>query len=224
MNIIYKYSDKGKIPAVSNKIIIKYKFNKLFNDGINNIIYFLDNCEPETLKYFADDTIIQTTLGNSGCNKAIYQYIIDNFADDEIVYICEDDYLYDTKNNSKNLTKIICEGLERADYVSLFDHPDKYVTGGDNPFITNGGEDTKVILTNSIHWKFTNSTTMTFACKVKTLKEDFNILNSFNNTVVPQDFMMFLHLGKMGRKLITPIPGLANHCGYSPVTPLFNFE
>jgi len=221
---MYKFSDKGKPPIISDRLTIKNKFEHLFIKNTNNsVVYVLDNCSDETIGYFTKETFICTQLGNSECNNFIYKYVVDNYSDDDIVYICEDDYLYDTKNGSYDLTKVIYEGLERSDYVSLMDHPDKYLDGWGNPYVQNGGENTKVILTKSVHWKFTNSTTMTFACKVKTLKEDFQILNDYNDSKVPRDFEMFLKLYSKGRKLITPIPGLANHCGYFPATPFFSF-
>jgi outer membrane scaffolding protein for murein synthesis (MipA/OmpV family) len=61
-----------------------------------------------------------------------------------------------------------------ASFVSLYDHPDKYLppSQGGNPYCEGGAEDTRVYLTKSTHWKITNSTTMTFAATVSTLKKN----------------------------------------------------
>jgi GT2 family glycosyltransferase len=114
----------------------------------------------------------------------------------------------------------IVEGLEIADYVSLYDHPDKYLIAGPNPLVKDGGEATKVILTPSTHWKYTNSTTMTFAARVKTLKQDYEIIKQHCEPDIPLDFQMFIALLKRGRQLITPIPGQSTHCDHFP-SPFF---
>ena len=59
-------------------------------------------------------------------------------------YFVENDYLH--HSNARN---ILLEGFTvGADYVSLYDHPDKYLNAneGGNPFIEDGGEVTKVYL------------------------------------------------------------------------------
>jgi hypothetical protein len=125
------------------------------------------------------------------------------------------------KLNSEDILK---EGFDiGADYVSLYDHPDKYIDGA-NPFVESGGEITRVMLSKSCHWKLTNSTTMTFAAKVKTLKEDEEILRSFTNGTHPHDFQMFLALRDKGRSLITPIPGYATHGETQWLSPLTNWK
>ena len=45
---------------------------------------------------------------------------------------------------------------------------------GGNPYCKGGAEDTRVYLTESTHWKITNSTTMTFACFSEILKKDYD--------------------------------------------------
>ena len=91
---------------------------------------------------------------------------------------------------------------------------------GPNPLVRDGGEATKVILTRSTHWKYTNSTTMTFAARAGTLKQDYEILRQHCETDIPLDFRMFIALRQRGRKLITPIPGRATHCDHFP-SPFF---
>ena len=63
----------------------------------------------------------------------------------------------------------------------------------------------------SCHWKLTNSTTMTFASRVKTLKEDLGIMKTWTIGTYPDDFKMFLELTDNGRTLITPLPGYSTH-------------
>ena len=116
------------------------------------------------------------------------------YNDDEIVYFVENDYLH--KSGSDQILK---EGFDLgASFVSLYDHPDKYKgpDQGGNPYCEGGAEDTRVYLTNSTHWKITNSTTMTFASKVSTLKRVEPILRKWTNGTHPNDFPMFLELRK----------------------------
>ena len=188
-------------------------FIKVF--GTSNLTVVADNTEQETVEFiksFTDD-IHTTSLGNSASFMYALDIAIKN--DDETAYLVEDDYLH-----LEGSEKVIEEGIEKADYVSLYDHPDKYMSPGPNPFIYDGGEDTRVILTNSTHWKYTNSTTMTFASKVKTLKEDYDLIKRHCVTPRPDDFHMFCALYKFEKKLITPIPGRATHCDHFP-SPFF---
>ena len=110
-----------------------------------------------------------------------------------------------------------------ADYVTLYDHPDKYINGI-NPHVTDGGEETKVFLTDSCHWKFTNSTTMTFATTVKTLKDDIEIIRKWTLGTHPNDFEMFIELRNKGKSLVSPLPGYSTHGETAFLTPLINWE
>jgi hypothetical protein len=70
----------------------------------------------------------------------------------------------------------------------------------------------------------TNSTTMTFAAKVKTLKEDEEILRKYTSGSYPRDFEMFLELRDKSRSLITPIPGYATHGETAWLSPLTDWK
>ena len=142
--------------------------------------------------------------------------------DNEIVYFLENDYLH--KPNSQ---KIIREGLKTgAAFVSLYDHPDKYLSpeNGGNPYCAGGAEDTRVYLTESTHWKITNSTTMTFAAKVSTLRENEKILRKHTSTTHPNDFGMFMELRESNKLLITPLPGYATHGETAWLSPLTDWS
>ena len=91
-----------------------------------------------------------------------------------------------------------------ASFVALYDHPDKYLdpSKGGNPYCQGGAEDTRVYLSDSIHWKITNSTTMTFAAKVSTLRVNEDIIRKHTNTAHPNDFGMFLELREKNQLLI----------------------
>jgi hypothetical protein len=139
--------------------------------------------------------------------------------DDDIIYFIENDYLH-----LPNAPKILKEGFDTgASYVALYDHPDKYIDGA-NPLVEDGGEVTRVMLTNSCHWKLTNSTTMTFAAKVKTLKEDEAVLRAHTNGSYPRDYDMFISLRDLGRGLVTPIPGYSTHGETAWLSPLIDWN
>ena len=127
---------------------------------------------------------------------------------------------------------MLLEGLEIAHYVTLYDHPDKYVDVGKikndcigNPLIHFSSEETRVFCSDSTHWKFTNSTTMTFASKVSTLIEDATEIMQFTQNKYPNDYMMFRHLlDNKKRTLISSIPGNSTHGETAYLSPLIDWS
>jgi len=226
VKIIYRISDAGY-----NKVKPLYINNgNCLNNAVRvfgkeNFHVIADNISEETKRIILDcdiqdEQIDYVSVGhgagtfNLGLDWALKQ------DENTIVYFLENDYIH--KPNSNN---IIIEGIELgADYVSLYDHPDKYIPAnrGGNPYIEDdGGEVTKVYLSNSCHWKLTNSTTMTFASKVSTQKEDETILRKWTNMGhYPRDFDMFMELRENGKSLMTSIPGYSTHGETAWLSPL----
>ncbi len=99
--------------------------------------------------------------------------------------------------------RLIAEGLSLADYVTLYDHPDKY--SAEYAF----GETSKVMKTKSSHWRYTVSTCMTFATTVRMLKRDEAIWRRHLTGSHPHDHLIFSELEK---KLAVCLPGRACHC------------
>jgi hypothetical protein len=226
MKIIYRISDTG--------------YNKIKPDYINN-----ENCLKNALELFPwteyDWSVIADNISEE-TNNMIQKYIPRNhidyvsvghgagtfnlaldealqYDDDEIIYFIENDYLH-----KLGADIILEEGFNLGyHYVALYDHPDKYINGA-NPFVEDGGEVTRVMLSKSCHWKLTNSTTMTFAAQVKTLKEDESILREYTSGSYPRDFEMFLALREKQHGLVTPIPGYSTHGETAWLTPLTDWS
>ena len=227
MKIIYRISDAGykkeKPEYINNDNCLKNAVN-VFSDADWSVI--ADNISTETndmiQKYKSRDHIYYVSVGHGAgtFNLALDEAL--QYGDDEIVYFIENDYLH--KPGSQ---QIIEEGIELgASFVSLYDHPDKYLSPsqGGNPYCEGGAEDTRVYLTKSTHWKITNSTTMTFAAKVSTLKRTESILRKYTQGSYPEDFKLFLELREQSELLITPIPGYATHGETKWLSPLINWS
>ena len=229
MKIIYRISDGGfskiKPYYVCNKLEVFERFYNVFKD--NDIYVIADNVCDETynflLKYIKNDRVFRTQLSNGESFMYAINYCLNNFDIDDIVYFAEDDYLY-----TENADKIILEGLEVGDYSSGYDHPDKYINhseGGPNPFIKDGGEITRVMITKNRHWKITNSCCMTFAVKMKTFKEDSIIIKKFSSGKIKNSFQMFLALNKENkRKVVSCIPAVSTHGETAFLSPFIDWE
>jgi hypothetical protein len=215
MKILYRISDGGNS---KEKPFFVYDKKRMFLHFINifknNDIYiFADNVSEDTynflIKNYDSSMIFRISLGNSKSFMYIVDYVISNFDNNEKIYFAEDDYIY-----TKNAPKIIEEGLSIAEYSSGYDHPDKYINKnqGGNPFVENGGELTRVILTQNTHWKLTNSCCMTFASTVNIIKEDYEIFKKYCCEKDPGDFNIFCDLYKFkNRKLVSCIPSVSTH-------------
>lgn len=229
MKIIYRISDAGynkvKPDYINNETCLK-NFCNVFFDYIHDILIIADNCSVSTIdminKYIDPINIIKVSVGHGA---GTFNLALDNaltYDDEEIVYFVENDYLH-----KPYAGKIIQEGFDLgASFVSLYDHPDKYLDPslGGNPYCEGGAEDTRVYLTNSCHWKITNSTTMTFASKVSTLKRVESTLRKHTVGTHPNDFPMFLELREQNELLITSIPGYSTHGETSWLEPLTDWS
>ena len=227
MKVIYRISDAGynkvKPNYINNKKCLA-NASKIFKDADWSII--ADNVSEETnnmiQKYKSRNHIDYVSVGHGAgtFNLALDEAL--RYDDDEIIYFIENDYLHKHKSQ-----KILEEGFSLgASFVALYDHPDKYLdpSQGGNPYCEGGAEETRVYLTNSCHWKITNSTTMTFASKVSTLKRIEPILRKHTSGTHPNDFQMFLELRQQGELLITPLPGYATHGGVAWLSPLTDWS
>jgi len=216
MKVLYRISDGGhthnKPSYVNDKRQIFLHFMNVFQEC--DIYVFADNVSEDTYQYlishYDPSKVIRISLGNSASFMHIVRFAIQRFNLSEKVYFAEDDYIY-----KKIAPQIIEEGLDIADYSSGYDHPDKYMNhseGGPNPYISEGGELTRVLVSKSIHWKLTNSCCMTFATRVATMREDYDVFNKYCQSGNPQDFTIFCILVQQKRrKLVSCIPGVSTH-------------
>ena len=227
MKLIYRISDSGynkvKPDFITNEICLK-NFVEVFLP--NDFTIIADNISEDTkkmiLKYVPEECIQLVKVGHGAGTFNLALDLALTYDDNEIVYFIENDYLH-----TSDAKKILEEGFDiGASFVSLYDHPDKYLAPdrGGNPYCDGGDEDTRVYLTDNSHWKITNSTTMTFAAKVKTLKENEKILRDFTNETHPHDFQMFLKLRENNKLLITPIPGRSTHGETAWLSPLIKWK
>ena len=134
-----------------------------------------------------------------------------------ILYFLEDDYLHQPK-----WIDILLEGfsLPLADYVTLYDHRDKY-------FLKMYAElAAKLFVTASCHWRSTPSTTNTYAMRAPIFWEDCPSQRRFSeNCPVTRDHAKFLYLQQERKRLLlSPIPGFATHMEEAFASPCINWQ
>jgi len=149
MRIIYRISDAGyskvKPEYINNENCLKNAVD-VFKD--NDWLVIADNVSQETgtmIQKYVPKSDIHYALKGSGAET--FNLALDTaltYDDEEIIYFIENDYLH--KPGSE---KVIKEGLDLgASFVTLYDHPDKYMdpSRGGNPYCKGGAEDTSVSL------------------------------------------------------------------------------
>jgi hypothetical protein len=228
MKVIYRISDGGnnkQRPSFFDKKAFFLHFLKRFKAC--DIYVIADNVSEDTYSFLQTHIdsvkIIRTNLHNAKSFLFAVDFAISNFELHEKVYFAEDDYLY-----TEDAADIIKEGLDISNYVSGYDHPDKYMNydeGGPNPYIKEGGELTRVVMTKNKHWKFTNSCCMTFGTRVSTLEMDKDVYIKYCNGNNIGDFGIFCELiQSRQRKLISPIPSVSTHVETLFLARLINWE
>lgn len=130
-----------------------------------------------------------------------------------ILYFLEDDYIH-----KDNWVDYLIDGFESDfDYISLYDHPDKYRRDFNQVALKVG---------KLTYWRKTTSTCNTFATRGRTLVEDAQVHYYFSRypsqpNLASRDQRKFEVLSKYNARVIaTPIPSIATHQNL----PLPNFS
>jgi hypothetical protein len=225
MFVIYRISDTGYKKEKPDYINNKNCFiNALRTFNKADWLIIADNVGDETKSLITQSNkeIKYVSVGHgAGTFNLALDYAL-NLPDNEIVYFLENDYLHKPEAD-----KIIEDGFELGfDYVTTYDHPDKYLNPfeGGNLLCSGRSEETRLYLGQYCHFKLTNSTTMTFASKVKTLKEDEGILRKWTSETYPYDFNMFAELRQKGKRLASSLPGYSTHGETQWLSPLTNWK
>ena len=133
------------------------------------------------------------------------------------LYLVEDDFVH-----RPGAPQILEGGLRRFDYVTGYDHPDKYGHLG-NPTDVLGAP---VTIGEHCHYKYTCSTVMTFAVKADTLREDADVWRKWSQDKHgwTRDHKAFCELRSRGRTVGSSIPAYATHCEPQWLAPLVDWE
>lgn len=207
-----KTTNKIKPDWVNNIACLK---NLLLNKKKSKVVIFGDNLDESKeatlgLVNLQKDVTYKDTSshGNSKTFLEVLDYAT-SLPSDTIVYFLEDDYLH-----VPGFTDVLIDGLKRAEYVTLYDHPDKYPGSA------------LLFLGEKCHFRHTGSTTMTFATKVKTLAFDAPVFKAYCEKVdIAPDYYIWQHLVvQLKRRLISPIPSFATHGESKWLAPFVNWE
>jgi hypothetical protein len=228
MKITYRISDAGyskvKPDYINNENCLKNAL-QMFPITEHDWSIIADNISEETnnmiQKYISRDHILYVSVGHGAgtFNLALDEAL--QYKDDEIIYFIENDYIH-----LKGSPQIIEEALDLgASYVTLYLHPDKFMSpyeGGNPEVDADGGYSTKIYRGKTQLYGMFNSTTMTFASTVKTLKEDEEVLRKYTNQGhYPDDYKMFLHLRENGKALLCPLNAFSTHGETAWLAPLY---
>lgn len=227
MKIIYRISDTGynkvKPDYINNENCLKNAL-EVFPWTKYDWSIIADNISEETndmiQKYIPRDHINYVSVGHGAgtFNLALDEAL--QSPDDEIIYFIENDYVH-----LPGSPEILEEGFNLgAPYMTLYLHPDKFIPPSlrGNPEVdSDGGYPTKIYRGETQLFGIFNSTTMTFASTVKTLKDDEDILRKWTSEKHPNDFQMFLELREKGSILLCPLNTFSTHGETMWLAPLY---
>ena len=140
------------------------------------------------------------TIKNYQCDK------------NDLIYILENDYLHIEEWGEKLIE--LYKTFNGLNYISLYDHNDKYFLPQYEDLTS------KIITTNSHHWRTTPSTCGSYIVPKHIFDSDYEI-----QTTVIGDHIKHVYLNEhKGRFILTPIPGLSTHCMDGLLSPTINWK
>lgn len=156
--------------------------------------------------------------------RGLVQFLSEqSFDDDSILYIVEDDFMH--KPGWPTILREAFSGNMKPDnlqpdYVTLYDHLDKYT---DSMY---ENLQTRIGITKSCHWRTIPSTVNTCAMLFKTFLNDINVFYTY--TTIDDNFAYdhrkFLHLNSLGRTLVSCIPSYSTHMQTNVLAPCIDWS
>ncbi len=132
--------------------------------------------------------------------------------DGDVVYMLENDYLHQPNWVSKVFDLYDSELF--FDYVSLYDHGDKYFL----PMYDDLSS--RVLHSGTHHWRTAPSTCGSYLSEITQFRLDYDVFQSGI-----QDFYLFQTLVEQRQRvLLTPIPGLSTHCMEHVLSPVVDWK
>ncbi len=209
-----KVFGRKPIKNVSSKVTL---FSLLKSFLPSELVVICDNTSHSQYKWFAERMpyVYLTKRGNCGSFRLALE--LSKLHPANIYYFVEDDHLHLPQQK-----EWLLEGLRFFDFVSLYDHPDKYT------YYDYKDLHRKIFATKKGHFASSPSTVMTFACMQSTLKKTRNIFldNRFTglDRSYPDDHNLFLNLYESGYTLGTSLPGRSTHCERSHLSPFVDWS
>ncbi len=179
-------------------------------------VFYDGECSP-LLSYIehmrvSDGAIYQTTPKEGDDKYYSIQHAY-NYADKltgDWIYFVEDDYLH-----APDATRVMLEGANKFELISLYDHLDRYTRSDDR---TIGKE--SVDLTHSCHWRTAESTCHTWACS----RYLWSRIRGVAKRHGPNDRSFFYELIDSGDRLWIPIPARSTHCMKGYMSPMVDWD
>jgi glycosyltransferase involved in cell wall biosynthesis len=213
---------KKRMPYFSKEKCYQNLLNTVAMEKNVQVTFLLDSFYPMKQSHFVrwqtKYPVIEFQEGNeAGAFLKLLEIVLEQSLDpDTVLYFVEDDYIH-----KPGWVSILREGisLEKADYVTLYDHKDKYF------FPEYEDLESKIFHTSSCHWRTTPSTTNTYAMRKKTLQDHIEIHRKFSlDRKITADHDKFCALKERGSFLISSIPGWATHAEPDFASPCENWE
>ncbi len=178
-----------------NKICLR-SFVEAFKNIKPKVKMILDRC-PNSYASFVKYLVpfpMEIEFTSSGVREnAVHQY--DYVKDDDLYLFQECDYLYLPDTGQQMI-----DAANEFDFISPYDHPDKYKKGMIPKNI-------KYSTINGKKWRTTDSTTSTFMSRGEVLKKTLSLFQSWGW----EDHKRWIDFGTKGYTLWTPLPSISTH-------------
>lgn len=187
------------------------------------VLFDGDSTDHWINKYHVKIIPIQAGTGDKSFQTQIHIISTMDLPDDDILYICEDDYLHKSgwcDLLREGLVKKLMPETTEISYVTLYDHYDKYYFNDEYAKHTYSTLVSHIAVSKSAHWRTVPSTTNTFAMKVATFMDDIDTHLVYKNG----DNEKFISLGKAGRVVASCIPGWSTHCHTEFLSPCVDWK
>lgn len=153
------------------------------------------------------------------CLSIVRNQLDSKIRPDDLVYLLENDYVHQ-RDWVEQVMKLDAYKIP-WDYITLYDHPDKYpnyCAHPDSRFHKNNCS--TIYCTDSSHWKTVSSTCGTYLVRANVFTRDYWLLR-----LGIFDFKLFSILTKLfRRRLISPIPSISTHSMNELLAPVIDWQ